>query len=205
MVTLLTAVPPKPSGTPAPAQGGHPAAHPTAPWAGRPPGAPLRAKLRRRTLPSRRSRLTLAPLLVAACTGAGPGRVEPRVTGRSAPGPSQPPCRPPAHHGWHAARRPIPVGPPPAGPSVTEYGRRPRRAAGARWRGVVQLSARLSDGRANRLVESTFNRGTPVVSDRGTPAASDRRAPAVFSRGAPAVLPLGVLPPGLDAARRAAM
>ncbi|MFI6711609.1 FKBP-type peptidyl-prolyl cis-trans isomerase [Nonomuraea sp. NPDC050478] len=72
----------------------------------------------------------------------------------------------------------FPAGPPPAEPHVGE----PATGHGAPLEpggvAVVQYTAHLWDGRENRLVESTFNRGTP------------------------AALPLGALPAGLDAALR---
>ncbi|MFC5817921.1 FKBP-type peptidyl-prolyl cis-trans isomerase [Nonomuraea harbinensis] len=72
----------------------------------------------------------------------------------------------------------FPTGPPPAEPHVGE----PATGHGAPLEpggvAVVQYTAHLWDGRENRLVESTFNRGTP------------------------AALPLGALPAGLDAALR---
>ncbi|MFG1946490.1 FKBP-type peptidyl-prolyl cis-trans isomerase [Nonomuraea sp. NPDC048826] len=70
----------------------------------------------------------------------------------------------------------FPAGPPPAGVHVTE----PATGEGAPLEpggvAVVQYTAHLWDGRENRLLASTFNRGTPTA------------------------FPLGALPPGLDTA-----
>ncbi|MDA0634333.1 FKBP-type peptidyl-prolyl cis-trans isomerase [Nonomuraea sp. MCN248] len=113
----------------------------------------------------RRSLAVLASMalaLVTACTGAEPGETEPRVTGPFGARPSIT----------------FPAGAPPAEPRVAE--RTAGHGAPLEQGGVavVQYTAHLWDGRENRLVASTFNRGTPEA------------------------LPLGALHPGLDAALR---
>jgi peptidylprolyl isomerase len=91
--------------------------------------------------------LLLAPLLLAGCTGEAAGELDLRVGGA------------------FGARPTIdfPDGRPAAGLQVDELATGKGERLGADDVAIVQYTAHVWDGRGNRLVDSSFNRGTPAA------------------------------------------